>query len=91
MKWADIVAEYALFVLMTYLTDKWEIGFAHAAGIINIWTGFSKVLTLPAAFMVDRIGNYKLLLSSSVVYSFVSTLLLTFYFMLTMKVDAYIS
>ncbi|XP_019186484.1 PREDICTED: protein NRT1/ PTR FAMILY 5.6-like [Ipomoea nil] len=69
VKWFNIAAEYALFLLMAYLTDAWRLGFAHAAGIINIWTGFSKLLSLYGAFMADKIGNYRMLLYSSIVYS----------------------
>ncbi|XP_019186193.1 PREDICTED: protein NRT1/ PTR FAMILY 5.5-like isoform X2 [Ipomoea nil] len=55
---------------MAYLTDAWGLGFAHAAGIINIWIGLSKLLCLCGAFMADKIGgNYWILLYSSIVYS----------------------
>lgn len=74
LKWFNIAAEYALFLLVAYLTDAWGLGFAHAAGIINFWTGFSKLLSLYGAFMADRIGNYWMLLYSSIVYSTVSTI-----------------
>ncbi|THG12237.1 hypothetical protein TEA_004401 [Camellia sinensis var. sinensis] len=35
--WADILAGYAMLVMMTYLTNVWKINLTHAAGIINIW------------------------------------------------------
>nr|GMC69275.1 protein NRT1/ PTR FAMILY 5.5-like [Ipomoea batatas] len=69
VRWFNIAAEYALFLLMTYLTDAWGLGFAYAAGIINIWTGLSKLLSLYGASMVDKFGNYRVLLYSSIVYS----------------------
>nr|GMD43371.1 protein NRT1/ PTR FAMILY 5.5-like [Ipomoea batatas] len=69
VRWFNIAAEYALFLLMTYLTDAWGLGFAYAAGIINIWTGLSKILSLYGASMVDKYGNYRVLLYSSIVYS----------------------
>ncbi|XP_019186192.1 PREDICTED: protein NRT1/ PTR FAMILY 5.10-like isoform X1 [Ipomoea nil] len=69
VKWLNIAAEYALFLLMAYLTDAWGLGFAYAAGIINIWTGLSKLLCLCGAFIADKIGNYWMLLYSTIVYS----------------------
>nr|GMC70150.1 protein NRT1/ PTR FAMILY 5.5-like [Ipomoea batatas]GMD40101.1 protein NRT1/ PTR FAMILY 5.5-like [Ipomoea batatas] len=72
VKWFNIAAEYALFLLMAYLTDAWGLGFAHAAAIINIWTGFSKLLSLYGAYLTDKnqgIENSRMLLYSSIVYS----------------------
>nr|GMD44976.1 protein NRT1/ PTR FAMILY 5.5-like [Ipomoea batatas] len=70
LKWAHIIAEYALFVLINYLTNTWGLGFAHAAGIINLFFGISKVLEISFAFMADAyLGIFKMLLLSSLVYS----------------------
>ncbi|XP_031101586.1 protein NRT1/ PTR FAMILY 5.5-like [Ipomoea triloba] len=70
LKWAHIVAEYALFVLINYLTNTWGLGFAHAAGIINLFFGISKVLEICFAFMADAyLGIFKMLLLSTLVYS----------------------
>ncbi|KAI7996621.1 Protein NRT1/ PTR FAMILY 5.5 [Camellia lanceoleosa] len=67
--WADILAGYAMWVMMTYLTNVWKINLTHAAGIINIWGGIASIMPLGFAFLVDMFtGHYAMLLFSSVAY-----------------------
>lgn len=64
---------YALFVMQDYLTDVWKLDFTHAAGILNIWGGISKVLPVFFLFFVDTIlGHFGLLAITSISYSVVS-------------------
>ncbi|KAL8517321.1 hypothetical protein ACS0TY_015526 [Phlomoides rotata] len=73
---ADILVSYALFAMQTYLTDVWKLSFTHAAGIINIWGGISKVLPLFFLFFVDTLlGNFKMLVVSSISYTLGMSLL----------------
>ncbi|CAL5422697.1 unnamed protein product [Camellia sinensis] len=67
--WADILAGYAMWVMMTYLTNVWKINLTHATGIINIWGGIASIMPLGFAFLVDMfIGHYAMLLFSSIAY-----------------------
>ncbi|KAL8526727.1 hypothetical protein ACS0TY_015796 [Phlomoides rotata] len=75
--WADTLVSYALFAMQTYLTDVWKLSFTHAAGIMNIWGGISKVLQLFILFFVDTLlGNFKMLLVSNISYAVGMTLLI---------------
>lgn len=77
LMWADVLAIYAMWVMMTYLTDVWEIGFTHAAAIINFFWGIVFIMPLAIQYLVDTIiGNYWMLLLSSFAYSVVSFFLL---------------
>ncbi|KAK9153550.1 hypothetical protein Sjap_001030 [Stephania japonica] len=68
--WADILAAYSVWLLMTYLTDVWKVSFTRAAATVNIFTGASSVMQIGAAFLVDTLlGNYWMLFLSSVAYS----------------------
>ncbi|KAK4396139.1 protein NRT1/ PTR FAMILY 5.5 [Sesamum angolense] len=68
--WVDILAMYAMYVMMAYLTNVWKLGFTHAAAIVNVFWGIVTVLPLLLAFLVDTIlGNYWMLLISSFAYS----------------------
>ncbi|GFQ07634.1 BTB/POZ domain-containing protein at3g09030 [Phtheirospermum japonicum] len=68
--WVDILAIYAMYVMMSYLTDVWDLSFTHAAAIINIFTGVVTLSPLLLAFIADTIlGNYWMLLISSISYS----------------------
>nr|GMD44977.1 protein NRT1/ PTR FAMILY 5.5-like [Ipomoea batatas] len=70
LKWADIVEDYTLFEMMTYLSETWGLGFARAAGIINVFYGVTKILSLSFAFLVDAcLGNVKMLLLSGLASS----------------------
>ncbi|CAL5422721.1 unnamed protein product [Camellia sinensis] len=63
MIWADILAGYVMWVMMTYLTNVWKINLMHAAGIINIWGGIASIMLLGFAFLVDMF-----ILFSSITY-----------------------
>lgn len=68
--WVDILAIYAMYVMMAYLTNVWDISFTKAAAIVNVFWGFVTVSPLFLTFIVDTIlGNYWMLLTSSVAYS----------------------
>ncbi|XP_019186191.1 PREDICTED: protein NRT1/ PTR FAMILY 5.5-like [Ipomoea nil] len=70
LKWANIIEEYTLFEMMTYLSETWGLGFAHAAGTINVFYGFTKILSLSFAFLMDAyLGNVKMLLLSGLASS----------------------
>ncbi|KAL3510825.1 hypothetical protein ACH5RR_030226 [Cinchona calisaya] len=69
--WADMLAGYVMWIMPTYLTDVWKLGFTHAAGIMNVANGLSKVLPLVFFFIVDSgLGNYWMLLLSSLSFVF---------------------
>lgn len=71
--WADLLAWFAMWVMVTYLTNVWKISFIHAAGIVNISEGTAAILSVIFAFFVDAfMGNYSMLLLSSVAYTIVS-------------------
>lgn len=68
--WADMLAAYVMWIMQTYLTDVWKIGFTHAAGIMNVYTGLTKFLPLIFFIFVDAgLGNYWMLLLSSTAFS----------------------
>ncbi|KAI3771310.1 hypothetical protein L6452_02472 [Arctium lappa] len=68
--WADLLAAFAMYVMMNYLTNVWNLTTTHAAAIINIWNGVTPVLAIVFAFFVDAfIGNYYMLVLSSIAYS----------------------
>ncbi|KAA8516316.1 hypothetical protein F0562_016609 [Nyssa sinensis] len=68
--WADILAAYAMWVMVTYLTNVWKLNFVHAAGIINICGGIALIMPIGFAFLVDTVmGDYAMLLLSSIAYS----------------------
>lgn len=68
--WADMLATYVMWIMQTYLTNVWKLGFTHAAGIMNIYTGLTKFLPLVLVIFVDAgLGNYWSLLLSSTAFS----------------------
>nr|XP_043622566.1 protein NRT1/ PTR FAMILY 5.5-like [Erigeron canadensis] len=70
LTWADLLAAFAMYVMMTYLTNVWNLSTTHAAGIINIWNGITPVLAIIFAFFVDEfIGNFNMLVLSSISYT----------------------
>ncbi|KAL8517316.1 hypothetical protein ACS0TY_015522 [Phlomoides rotata] len=74
--WANTLVSNALFAMQTYLTDVWKLSFTHASGIMNIWGGISKVLPLLFLFIIDTLlGDFKMLVVSSISYSAGMTLL----------------
>lgn len=71
--WADIFAAYAMWVMMTYLTNVWKTSLVRAAAIVNFFWGTVLMLPLAIQYLVDTIiGNYWMLLVSSLAYSAVS-------------------
>lgn len=76
LKWSDMLAKYAMWVMVTYLTDVWELSITKSAGIINLWTGTENLMQIVFAFLSDEfMGKYFMLLLSSIAYSIVSTFL----------------
>lgn len=70
----DLLAVYATYIMMAYLTDVWKLGFTRAAAIVNVFWGLAALLPLPQAFLVDTImGHYWMLLISSFSYSAVKS------------------
>ncbi|XP_073156753.1 protein NRT1/ PTR FAMILY 5.5-like isoform X2 [Henckelia pumila] len=68
--WVDILASYAIYVMMAYLTNVWDFSFTKAAAIVNVFWGFVLVSPLFLTYIVDTIlGNYWMVLISSVAYS----------------------
>ncbi|XP_047309620.1 protein NRT1/ PTR FAMILY 5.5-like [Impatiens glandulifera] len=68
--WADILALYVMWMMMLYLTNVWKLGFTHAAGIVNIFTGAWTMMLLPMQYLVDTfMGSYIILFLSSISYS----------------------
>ncbi|XP_051131172.1 protein NRT1/ PTR FAMILY 5.5-like [Andrographis paniculata] len=68
--WADILAVYSLYIMMTYLTDVWGVGFTHAAAIVNMFWGVVTVSPLFVGYVTETLlGNYLTLLLSSIAYS----------------------
>ncbi|GMP85729.1 hypothetical protein CsSME_00038773 [Camellia sinensis var. sinensis] len=73
LTWADLLARYAMWMMMLYLTNVWKLNFTHAAAIINVFWGLMVIMLLPMQFLVDAfMGNYWMLLVSSFAYSAVS-------------------
>ena len=70
--WVDILIAPALFMMMTYLTDVWKLDFTHAAAIVNVFSGVATIMPIGMAFLVHAfMGDYWMLLLSSLAYSFV--------------------
>lgn len=73
----DTLATYAMYVMMAYLTTVWDLSFTKATAIVNVFWGSVAVSPLLLTFIVDTIlGNYWMLLTSSVAYSVVSIIYL---------------
>ncbi|KAK6946356.1 Proton-dependent oligopeptide transporter family [Dillenia turbinata] len=67
--WADWLAWYAMWVMVTYLTNVWNLDVTDASAIVNVWSGVSSILPLCMAFLVDSfMGHYWMLTVSSVSY-----------------------
>ena len=70
--WADMLTAYALFVMMPYLTTVWNLNITRAAAIVNVFSGVATIMPIGMAFLVDAfMGDYWMLLLSSLAYSFV--------------------
>ncbi|XP_056686337.1 protein NRT1/ PTR FAMILY 5.5-like [Spinacia oleracea] len=67
LKWAHWFARIVmLWVMMLYLAEVWKLDLRHAATIINIWRGSTKVLPLVFVFVADAfLGHFSILLLSS--------------------------
>lgn len=73
LTWADVLAAYAIWMTMVYLTEVWKLNFTHAAAIVNLYWGIVAVLPVGLQFLVDAfMGNYWMVLVSSFAYSAVS-------------------
>lgn len=69
-----MLTAYVMWIMQTYLTEVWKLGFTHAAGIVNIADGLAKVLPLVFFIIVDSgLGNRWMLLLSSISYVIVSS------------------
>lgn len=67
--WADVLATYAMWMMMIYLTDVWKLAVTHAATIINVFMGSMSIMCLPFKFLTDTVlGNYWMLVISSLAY-----------------------
>ncbi|XP_050142235.1 protein NRT1/ PTR FAMILY 5.5 [Malus sylvestris] len=67
--WADILAAYAMWMTMAYLTDVWKLSPTHAAGILNIFWGMVAIMPVGLPFLVDAfMGNFWMVLVSSFSY-----------------------
>ena len=67
-----MVAAYAVWVMTTYLTNVWMLDLTHAAAIVNVFSGVATIMPIGMAFLVDAfMGDYWMLLLSSLAYSFV--------------------
>ncbi|XP_062096488.1 protein NRT1/ PTR FAMILY 5.5-like [Humulus lupulus] len=68
--WSDTVADYGLFMLMTYLTEAWSFNFRHAAAIVNVFWGFVAILPIGLRFLKTRkhIPDRWMLFISSLAY-----------------------
>ncbi|KAH6777728.1 hypothetical protein C2S53_013421 [Perilla frutescens var. hirtella] len=70
LMWVDIVAVYAMYVMMAYLTNVWKLGFTRAAAIVNVFWGVVSIQPLPLTYLAETIiGNYWILLLSTFSYS----------------------
>ena len=59
--------------MMPYLTTVWNLNITRAAAIVNVFYGVVSIMPIGMAFLVDAfIGDYWMLLLSSLAYSIVS-------------------
>ena len=65
-----------------YLTNVWSLNITHAAAIVNVFSGVATIMPIGMAFHVNAfMGDYWMLLLSSLAYSFVGFQNLTYFFM----------
>ncbi|KAL8039203.1 hypothetical protein ABFX02_10G019500 [Erythranthe guttata] len=70
LAWADILAIYAMLLLMAYLTDVWRLELTHASTIVTILWGLFSLFPLFQAFLADTlIGTYGMLVISTASFS----------------------
>ncbi|GMN32642.1 hypothetical protein TIFTF001_003759 [Ficus carica] len=61
--WAPIIIRYALWNLMIYMTDKWDLSLAMAAAIVNSFWGITDMLQIVMKFFLDAfVGNFRMAL-----------------------------
>nr|XP_023919455.1 protein NRT1/ PTR FAMILY 5.5-like [Quercus suber]XP_023919456.1 protein NRT1/ PTR FAMILY 5.5-like [Quercus suber]XP_023919457.1 protein NRT1/ PTR FAMILY 5.5-like [Quercus suber]POF01626.1 protein nrt1/ ptr family 5.5 [Quercus suber] len=71
LTWADMLTAYALFVMTPYLINVWKLNITRAAAIVNVFSGVATIMPIGMAFLVDAfMGDYWMLLLSSIAYSF---------------------
>ncbi|KAL4606158.1 hypothetical protein ACB092_09G082200 [Castanea dentata] len=59
-----------------YLTNVWRLNITHAAAIVNVFSGVATIMPIGMAFLIDAfMGDYWMLLLSSLAYSFGLSLL----------------
>ncbi|XP_059459989.1 protein NRT1/ PTR FAMILY 5.5-like isoform X1 [Corylus avellana] len=74
--WADILAGYATWVMMTYLTTVWKLDIVRAGAIVNVFVGLQFIIPVGMSFLVDAfLGYYRMLLLSSLACCFGMSLL----------------
>ena len=67
-----MLTAYALFVMTPYLINVWKLNITRAAAIVNVFSGVATIMPIGMAFLVDAfMGDYWMLLLSSLAYSFV--------------------
>ncbi|KAK9920452.1 hypothetical protein M0R45_029007 [Rubus argutus] len=68
--WVDVIPYYALWMLITYFTNVWNLSFAHAAELVNLFYGMTAIMTVGMQLIVDSfMGNYWMVLFSSFAYT----------------------
>ncbi|KAF5476233.1 hypothetical protein F2P56_007966 [Juglans regia] len=69
LAWAHKLVEFAMWDIMTYLTEIWKLDITHSAAIINGFKGVEAIMPIGMAFFVDTfMGEYWMLLLSSLAY-----------------------
>ncbi|KAL9152985.1 hypothetical protein ABFS82_10G019000 [Erythranthe guttata] len=70
LAWADILAVYAMWLLMAYLTDVWRLEITNASTIVTILWGLFALFPLFQAFIVDSLtSTYGMLFISTASFS----------------------
>ncbi|KAL7136280.1 hypothetical protein ABFS83_10G018900 [Erythranthe nasuta] len=70
LAWADILAIYAMWLLMAYLTDVWRLELTHASTIVSILWALFALFPLFQAFVADTLtGTYGMLVISTASFS----------------------
>ncbi|KAM3737647.1 hypothetical protein ACB098_09G072200 [Castanea mollissima] len=66
-----MLTAWALFVMTPYLINVWKLNITRAAAIVNVFSGVATIMPIGLAFLVDAfMGDYWMLLLSSIAYSF---------------------
>ncbi|KAL7095401.1 hypothetical protein ACP275_10G021600 [Erythranthe tilingii] len=70
LAWADILAIYAMLLLMAYLTDVWRLELTHASTIVSVLWALFALFPLFQAFLADTLtGTYGMLVISTASFS----------------------